>query len=66
MVQEKDLVEESPSYFLEEEEKEKKELKTALKLSKNKGKKIDEVTTYTYMYALNNTRTLCRAVKTRL
>ena len=46
MIQEKALVEESLTYFLEEEEKEKKELMTALKVSKNKGKKIDEVTTY--------------------
>ena len=42
-------MEESLSYFLEEEEKEKKELRTALKLSKNKGKKIDEVTIRTCM-----------------
>ena len=56
MVQEKALVEESLSYFLEEEEKEKKELRTALKLS-------DEVTTY--MYAINATRTVYMYVKSK-
>lgn len=30
---------------MEEEQKEKEELRTALNLSKNKGKEIDEVTT---------------------
>ena len=44
------LEDEAIQFLLEEEEREKEELKQALRVVENRGKQFHEVITYTYMY----------------
>ena len=58
VVQEKALVEESPHIFWRKKRKRRRSLGWHLKLSRSKGTKIDEFTTYTYTLILNVTHTV--------